>query len=121
MAETAHHLSFAPYAARLPFETWILPKRHASHYEEIPAEQLQDLAGIVLSAIQRLEAAVGRCAYNYVLHTTPFNAVAPAHYHWHIEIVPAMAKTAGFELGTGWFLNPIAPELSAKMMRQSCG
>ena len=115
--ETGHHLSFAPFAARLPFETWILPKCHASHYEETPREQIEDLAGIVRSVIQRLEAAVGRCAYNYVLHTTPFATTAPAHYHWHIEVVPAMVKTAGFELGTGWFINPISPEVSAAMMR----
>ncbi len=115
--ETAHHMSFAPYAARLPFETWILPKGHAGHYEETPREQIEDLAGILRSVIQRLEAAVGRCAYNYVLHTTPFGTTAPAHYHWHIEIVPAMVKTAGFELGSGWFINPVPPEASAKLMR----
>ncbi len=118
--KTAYHLSFAPYAARLPFETWILPKSHASHYEETPREHLEDLAGIVRSVIRRLEAAVGRCAYNYVLHTTPFNTTAPVHYHWHIEIVPAMVKTAGFELGTGWFINPIAPEVSARTMARAC-
>ena len=118
--ETVHHVSFAPYAARLPFETWILPKCHASHYEETPREHLEDLAGIVRSVIRRLEAAVGRCAYNYALHTTPFDeTTALAHYHWHIEIVPAMVKTAGFELGTGWFINPIAPETAAKMMRET--
>jgi len=120
--ETACHLSFAPYAARLPFETWILPKGHASCYEETPREQLEDLAGIMRSVIRRLEAAVGRCAYNYILHTTPFgtstsDAGAPDNYHWHIEIVPAMIKTAGFELGTGWFINPVAPEDSAQRMR----
>ena len=77
--ETAHYLSFAPFAARLPFETWILPKVHASHFEETPPEQIEDLAGIVRSVIQRLEAAVGRCAYNYALHTSPF-----AQPPWHI-------------------------------------
>ena len=78
-----------------------------------PAEHLDDLAGILRSAIQRLEAAVGRCAYNYVIHTTPFDTTAPAHYHWHIEIVPSLARTAGFELGTGWYINLVTPEEAA--------
>lgn len=118
VAETDLHLSFVPFAARLPFETWILPKSYASQYELASREQLEDLAGIVRSVIQRLEAAVGRCAYNYVLHTAPLNATALKHYHWHLEIVPVMVRTAGFELGTGWFINPIAPETSAKLMRE---
>jgi UDPglucose--hexose-1-phosphate uridylyltransferase len=118
VAETPQHLSFVPFAARLPFETWILPKLHAGHYEEIPRPHLEDLAAIVRSVIRRLEAAVGRCAYNYVLHTTPFAATAAANYHWHLEIVPAMVKTAGFELASGWFINPVAPEDSARMMRE---
>jgi UDPglucose--hexose-1-phosphate uridylyltransferase len=117
--ETAHCLAFAPFAARMPFETWILPKSHASHFEETPAERLRDLANILRSVIRRLEAAVGRCAYNYLVHTSPFGDPALPHYHWHIEIVPAMIKTAGFELGTGWFINPVAPEASAKLMRES--
>ena len=75
--ETAHHLSFAPYAARLPFETWILPKVMPAITRKRPRSSLQDLAGIVRSVIRRLEAAVGRCAYNYVLHTTPFAQPRP--------------------------------------------
>jgi len=118
VTETTNHLSFVPFAARLPFEAWILPKRHSSHYEEASPEQLEDLAGVLRSVIRRLETAVGGCAYNYVLHTAPFATTAMAHYHWHLEIVPILVRTAGFELGTGWFINPIAPEVSARMMRE---
>jgi UDPglucose--hexose-1-phosphate uridylyltransferase len=103
----------------LPFETWILPKCHASHFEDMPQEHLGDLASIVRSVIQRLEIAVGRCAYNYVVHTTPFDTTTAAHYHWHIEIVPSLTKTAGFELGTGCYINLVAPEEAARRMREA--
>ena len=116
--ETAAPLCFAPFAARLPFETWVLPKRHAGRYEETPVQQLADLAGIMRSVIGRLEAAVGRCGYNYVVHTLPFHA-ASANSHWHLEIVPAVAKTAGFELGSGWFINPVPPERAARLLRKA--
>ena len=118
VAETGHHVSFAPFAARLPYETWILPKCHASHFEDVPANEIEDLAKIMREVIQRLEAAVGRCAYNYVLHTSPFDTAALAHYHWHIEIVPSLSKTAGFELGTGWYINLVLPEDAARRMRE---
>ncbi len=117
VVETAHHIAFAPFAARLPFETWVLPKRHASHYEQIEETSLGDLAGILRELICRLEAAAGRCAYNYILHTAPLGTSAAAHYHWHIEIVPNLARTAGFELATGYYINPIAPEVAAERMR----
>ena len=115
--ETAHHLAFAPFTARLPFETWILPKCHVSHYEDTPRGRLEDLASIVRSVIRRLEATVGRCAYNCILHTAPFDTIASPHYHWHIEVVPILARTAGFELGTGWCINLVAPEEAASRMR----
>ena len=117
VAETADHIAFAPFAARLPFETWILPKSHASHYEQIEETSLGDLAGILRDVICRLEAAAGPCAYNYILHTVPFRTAAAAHYHWHLEIVPTLARAAGFELATGYYINPIAPEAAAEMMR----
>ena len=116
---TPHHLALVPFAARLPYETWILPKVHASHYEETPREQLADFAGVVRAAIERLEAAVGRCAYNYALHTTPFADGDLAHFHWHLEIVPVIVRPAGFELGTGWFINPVPPETAAKTLREA--
>ncbi len=72
---------------------------------------------IRVSVIRRLETAVGRYAYNYVLHTTPFDTTAPAHYHWHLEFVPLLARTAGFELGSGWYMNPVPPETAAQRMR----
>jgi UDPglucose--hexose-1-phosphate uridylyltransferase len=71
------------------------------------------------AVILRLEAVVGRCAYNYVLHTTPFDTTAAAHYHWNIEIVPSLTRTAGFELGTGWYINLVVPEESARRLREA--
>jgi len=54
-----------------------------------------------------------------ILHTTPFDTTAPPHYHWRIEVVPILARTAGFELGTGWYINLVAPEEAACRMREA--
>ena len=67
--------------------------------------------------IGRIERATGHVAYNYFLHTQPFDMPAYDHYHWHIEIVPRLTKVAGFEWGTGCFINPYPPETAAAHLR----
>jgi len=110
-------VAIAPFASRFPFETWILPKQHSSHYEDIQKSGVDDLARVVRQVIARIESAVDRPAYNYVLHTAPFDSHELGHYHWHIEIIPRLTNTAGFEWGTGFYINPVPPEEAAAFLR----
>jgi UDPglucose--hexose-1-phosphate uridylyltransferase len=61
---------------------------------------------------------VDRPAYNYILHTAPFDNPELPHYHWHIEIIPRLTNTAGFEWGTGFYINPVPPEEAAAFLRE---
>ena len=115
--DTPHYLAFCPFAARFPFETWILPKAHASHYESIAKQGVEDLARIMKRVMGKIETALDRPSYNYVIHTAPFDTHELGHYHWHIEIIPRLTKTAGFEWGTGFYINPVPPEEAAKFLR----
>lgn len=117
VGETQGLVAFAPFAARFPFETWILPKRHRSHFEETPREELGDLAGFLKATLQKLERALDRPSYNYLIHTAPFDRAALESYHWHIEIIPRLTEVAGFEWGTDFYINPVAPEEAAEYMR----
>jgi len=110
-------VAIAPFASRFPFETWILPKQHSSHYENIQKAGVDELARVMRQVIARIEAAVDRPAYNYVLHTAPFDSHELGHYHWHIEIIPRLTNTAGFEWGTGFYINPVPPEEAAAFLR----
>ena len=92
-------MAFCPFASRFPFETWILPKTHSSHYENIQKNGIDELAGVVREVIGRIETALDRPAYNYIIHTAPFDTQELAHYHWHIEIMPSLTRAAGFEWG----------------------
>jgi UDPglucose--hexose-1-phosphate uridylyltransferase len=111
--DTPHFTAFCPYASRFPFETWILPRAHSSHFENIPKSAVDDLAGALKQVISRLEATLGRPPYNYIIHTAPFDHQEMAHYHWHIEIIPRLTQVAGFEWGTGFYINPVLPEAAA--------
>ena len=116
--DTPGFVAFCPFASRFPFETWILPKNHSSHYENIQKNGVDELAGVMRQVIAKIEAALDRPAYNYIIHTAPFDTQELDHYHWHIEIIPSLTKTAGFEWGTGFYINPVPPEEAAAFLRE---
>lgn len=111
-------IAFCPFASRFPFETWVLPKPHSSHYENIQKNGVDELSGVLRQVIARIEAALSQPAYNYIIHTAPFDTQELGHYHWHIEITPSLTKPAGFEWGTGFYINPVPPEEAAAFLRE---
>ena len=116
--ETPLFLVFCPYASRFPFETWIVPKFHGSHYETIQRHQVEELGGVLKTTLAKLELALDDPAYNYVLHTAPFDTHELPHYRWHFEIFPRLTRVAGFEWGSGFYINPVAPEEAAAFLRE---
>jgi UDPglucose--hexose-1-phosphate uridylyltransferase len=107
----------APYAPKQPFETWILPKAHAASYEEAPAGAFRLLANALRTALRKLSIALDHPPYNFMLHTAPFSEHGAQHYHWHVEIMPTLTKVAGFEWGSGFYINPTPPEDAAAFLR----
>lgn len=111
-------VAFCPFASRFPFETWILPKLHSSHYENIQKNGVEEVAAVMKEVISRIELALDGPAYNYIIHTAPFDSQELGHYHWHIEVIPRLTKMAGFEWGTGFYINPVPPEDAAAFLRE---
>ena len=118
--EGADFTAIAPFASCFPFETWILPRRHSSHFEKHSRETLGDLARVMYTVIAKLDTALSEPAYNYVVHTAPFGMKQAAEFHWHIEVIPRTTGVAGFEWGTGIYINPVPPEDAAAFLRESC-
>jgi UDPglucose--hexose-1-phosphate uridylyltransferase len=116
--ENSEFISVAPFASFSPFEAWILPKRHSSFFEECQVHEIQSLSWIFQETLKRLEKALNFPPYNFTLHTTPFNERSLEYYHWHFEIIPKLTKFAGFEWGSGFFINPTPPEEAAKFLRE---
>jgi UDPglucose--hexose-1-phosphate uridylyltransferase len=119
VTETEHFLVVEPYAARFPFETWILPRHHRSHYEDSDAVEFRNLAWVLKSTLKKLEKVLERPPFNLLIHTAPLQEPAMATYHWHIEIIPRLTRVAGFEWGTGFYINPTPPEESARFLRDA--
>lgn len=116
--ENPRYVAIAPFAPRSPFETWILPKRHESQFGP-PEKSFSDLAEILQRSLRQIDRILDTPPYNFVLHTSPFYDEVNEFYHWHIELMPKLIKTAGFEEGSGFYINPTPPEESAKFMREA--
>jgi UDPglucose--hexose-1-phosphate uridylyltransferase len=110
-------VAFCPFASRFPFETWVLPARHESHFEHTSDATLDVLATTLRRVLVKLEAALERPPYNYVVHSAPLPSAPLDHYHWHLEIIPRLTRVAGFEWGTGFTINPVDPEHAAAFLR----
>ena len=116
--ETEYFVCITPFASQTPFEMWIIPKAHASHFHKLSDVQSADMAYITKDAITRLNKALNYPSYNYMIHTTPIKQPDQDHYHWHLEIMPRVKSIAGFEWGSGFYINPTLPEEAADFMRK---
>ena len=112
-------MTIAPYAPRFPFETWILPKRHESSFENASSKTYESLAKALKLLLNKSERVLDSPAYNLVIHTGPLQEPGLDHYHWHVEFMPKLTKTAGFEWGTGFYINPTPPEEAARFLREA--
>jgi UDPglucose--hexose-1-phosphate uridylyltransferase len=112
-------ISVAPFASRFPFETWILPKTHYPSYEHMNSSLYEQAAEILSETLRKMNRVLKDPPYNYVLHTSSFSELGSEHYHWHFEIMPKLTKVAGFEWGTGFYINPTPPEEAAEYLREA--
>jgi len=115
--ENADFVCFLPYASRFPYETWILPKFHNDRFENINESQIKSLAEILRDILKKFYKGLDDPPYNFYIHTTPTKIDACEYYHWHIELIPKTSVLAGFELGTGVFVNISTPEENAKFLK----
>jgi UDPglucose--hexose-1-phosphate uridylyltransferase len=115
--EGEHFVSFIPYAALSPFHTWIFPRRHSSSFEDITDAEILDLAIVLKTTLAKLYYGLGDPAYNYVIRSSPTDEQRTDYFHWYLAIVPRVSLTAGFELGSGMYINTTLPEESAQFLR----
>lgn len=119
VCENERFISIAPFAPRSPFEMWILPTQHASSYTAMDSRSFELLTSIFSESLRRLDACIPNAPYNFVLHTAPLRSEPLDHFHWHFEIVPKLTQIAGFEWGSGFYINPTPPEEAAKYLREA--
>ena len=117
--ENERFVAVAPFAARFPFETWILPKAHMASFGGISAQDVPAMADALKTTLLKLALCLDNPPYNYIVHTAPYEFPRSPAYHWHLEIMPQLTRTAGFEWGSGFHINPVAPEEAARYLRET--
>ena len=123
--ENEGFIAITPFAARFPFEVWILPKKHYADFTSTDMSNRFLLAKMMKQILSRIKKGLNDPPYNYVIHTAPFRRQKLGYwksidhdYHWHIEIMPRLTRVAGFEWGTGFYICPLPPEDAAKFLRE---
>lgn len=118
IGQNKHFIATEPYASRFPFETWVLPVQHSCHFEAINEQEADSLAAILKQSLKKLSAQLHNPPFNMTIHSTPINDHGSPHYHWHIEIMPKLTHVAGFESGSGFYINPTPPETAAQLLNR---
>jgi UDPglucose--hexose-1-phosphate uridylyltransferase len=126
VCENDEVLVFEPFASKFPFETWLIPKRHQADFREVGAADLSGLMDALSKTLRSLALALADPPYNLMIHSAPFSAQeaelmanTPRDYHWHVEIIPRLTTTGGFEWGTGFHINTTAPETAGRVLREA--
>lgn len=117
IAENKHFVAFIPFAALSPFHMWIYPRRHCASFGYITHDEISSLARILRTVQRKLYYGLNDPDFNLVLRTAPKESNHIRYYHWYVSIVPRITKAAGFELGSGMFINVSPPEKSAEFLR----
>ncbi|MAE11299.1 MAG: galactose-1-phosphate uridylyltransferase [Dehalococcoidales bacterium] len=121
VAVTDEFIVFQPFASRMPWETWIVPKRHRASFGLLPAINLPELAKVLKHVLLCLYHELDSPAYNLMIDTTTTEDEEDPYYHWHIRIMPRQSMIAGFEIGSGIYITSALPEETAGRMRQCIG
>jgi UDPglucose--hexose-1-phosphate uridylyltransferase len=126
VADMGGFLVYAPFASRFPFELAILPREHSCDFFTLKKAQIESLAGVMKIVFCKLRKALNDPPFNFILHTAPFRTPRAGYwrsiefdYHWHLEVMPRLTKVAGFEWGSGFYINPTPPEEAANYLRNT--
>lgn len=117
VAVSTHFVAFVLYASPSPFSIWIVPRKHTVSFLYSQPDELADLAHILRDVLRRLYLGLRDPAYNLIIRTAPVKEISNDYLNWYVTIIPRLSRTAGFELGSGIYINPTIPEESAAFLR----
>jgi len=121
IAETDYFIAYAPYASRTPFEVRIMPKKHQPSYADIEAREISDFAAFLKNVLARIYKGLNNPDYNFIIRSAPVGDENAKYFHWYMLIIPRLTTQAGFEIGTGIYINVTYPEQCAEFLKSMNG
>ena len=116
--ETGKYVVFHPFASQRPFETWIIRREFQASFSQVSPEEIGELASVLRQTLLKLYRGLKNPDYNLVIYSVPVGEEQSGFYQWHIRIIPRITEAAGFEIGSGIFINTALPEETAKFLRE---
>jgi UDPglucose--hexose-1-phosphate uridylyltransferase len=113
-----HFVALELYASPSPFCTNIYPRRHMASFGDISATETNDLARMLRSLLAKLYHGLADPDFNYTIRSAPAESVGVRYFHWYLSVIPRRTRVAGFELGSGMFINTVLPEAAAEFLRK---
>lgn len=114
---TEHFVVFEPFASSTPFATHIFPRRHMASFGDISTAEVNDLARVLRKVLGKVYHGLGNPDFNYTLRSAPAELHEVKYFHWYVSVIPRISRVAGFELGSGMFINSVPPESAAEFLR----
>jgi UDPglucose--hexose-1-phosphate uridylyltransferase len=115
---TPHFAALELFASATPFSTYIYPLRHMASFGDISGAEINDLAHVLRTLLNKLYVGLENPDFNYTIRTAPSECFGAKYFHWYVSVIPRMTRVAGFELGSGMFINTVLPETAAEFLRQ---
>ncbi len=117
LTQDQRYVVFHPFASRRPFETWIIPRAKQASFGEASEDDIYHLARVLRTSLLKLYRGLDNPDYNLVINSAPVGEEHTDYYQWHLRIIPRIVQPAGFEVGSGIYINPALPEETAKFIR----
>ena len=113
-----HFVALELYASPAPFCTHIYPRRHMANFGDVSAAEINDLARTLRSVLAKLYHGLADPDFNFTIRSAPAENAGVKYFHWYLSVIPRLTRVAGFELGSGMFINTVLPEAAAEFLRK---
>jgi UDPglucose--hexose-1-phosphate uridylyltransferase len=117
--KSEHFVAMEVYASATPFATHIFPLRHMATFGEITSAEIADLARVLRTLLAKIHVGLNNPDLNFTIRSGPSDYVGARHFHWYVSVIPRLTRVAGFELGSGMFINTVLPEAAAEFLRNT--
>ena len=117
--KSEHFVAMEVFASATPFATHIFPLRHMATFGDISGTEIADLARILRSLLAKIYVGLENPDLNFTIRSGPSDYASARHFHWYVSVIPRLTRVAGFELGSGMFINTVLPEAAAEFLRNT--
>ena len=117
VVKSEHFVAMEVFASATPFATHIFPMRHMASFGDITDIEVADLARVLRTLLAKIYVGLENPDLNFTVRSGPAEYAGARHFHWYVSVIPRLTRIAGFELGSGMFINTVLPEAAAEFLR----